>query len=313
MRLDTGTAKDNEHAMKCFSEAIRSNPRHARAHAGLALAWWERSGVFLMPADAMEKARRSALDALALDATLPEAHIALALVLYRYDWNWTGALAHLEEARSLAPDSFRAQQEYGRYLMLRGQFDEAAKVLAQAQRLDLFLLGNLDVDLGECSYFAGDHAAAIKHTSRVIESKPSRRKAQRFKAYWIRGEARAKLGRLKDAAQDLEMACDIEPDQTELLAGLCHIYVAAGKREKAEEIFKDLLGQGTGGRYVSHVALAVASAALGDRGRAFDILRGDAVASRDEWLVYLKVDPIFRDVGLAQDGRFQELLLQVGL
>ena len=77
-------------ALKIFEQAARLDPTYAEAHAALAYTYTRLGILFLPPEEAMEKARSAALRALALDENSALAHVALAEVLFRYDWNWEG-------------------------------------------------------------------------------------------------------------------------------------------------------------------------------------------------------------------------------
>lgn len=89
--------------MERFAEVISKAPGCARAYSGLADAhyrWalWESSA----PAEAFAAARHAAEQALALDATLTEAHASLANVKFQYDWDYRPA--EREFRRSIALD-----------------------------------------------------------------------------------------------------------------------------------------------------------------------------------------------------------------
>ena len=74
-------------AAEIFERAISLFPTYAVLYAGLAdayshLAFWG----YARPREVFPKARRSALQALNLDASLPHANTALAVVRAFYNW-----------------------------------------------------------------------------------------------------------------------------------------------------------------------------------------------------------------------------------
>ena len=82
-------------ALDSFRRAIDRDPTYAAAWAGVADCYIVFSGALLgLPEkEAYSKARQAALEALALDETLPEARTSLASVKSELDWNWAGAEA----------------------------------------------------------------------------------------------------------------------------------------------------------------------------------------------------------------------------
>lgn len=82
-----------------FEEAVRHDASFARAYAGLAearlmLAEYRRDE----PQRAYAMAKASAARALELRPDLPEAHAAMAAVLWQFNWDWAGAERHFRMA-----------------------------------------------------------------------------------------------------------------------------------------------------------------------------------------------------------------------
>lgn len=112
------------------------DPNYALAHAGLADGYWALSELTLPPAEAMPKAKAEAMKALELDDSLPQAHISLAVVLYRYDHNWAEAEKEIKRAIELNPHDESAHLVYSDYLGCMGRFDEAIKESRIAMTID---------------------------------------------------------------------------------------------------------------------------------------------------------------------------------
>ncbi len=81
-------------ALHEFERAIARDPEYALAHAGLADCYTLLGSAgysLLAPREALGRARTAARKALDIDPELAEAHVSLALVKFRLDWDWTGA------------------------------------------------------------------------------------------------------------------------------------------------------------------------------------------------------------------------------
>src|SRR3970282_1144549 len=78
----------------------------------------------------LRKARAAVDRALELDPDLAEAHTALGLVRFYFEWDWAGAESEFRRALELNPGSRAVQEEYGWFLTAMGRLDEG---LAQSR------------------------------------------------------------------------------------------------------------------------------------------------------------------------------------
>lgn len=84
-----------QQAAEYFQQAIDKDPNYAPAYAGLADTYGLMSTWYLVRhAEYMPRAREAALKALALDETLAEAHVSLALIAENYDYDWETETPH---------------------------------------------------------------------------------------------------------------------------------------------------------------------------------------------------------------------------
>jgi TolB-like protein/Flp pilus assembly protein TadD len=156
-----------------FQQAIDSDPNYALAYAGLADCysllddWGKRP-----PRDSFPKARVAAQKAIALDDTLAEAHVSLAMVRASYDWDWVGAEQEFRRAIELNPNYATAHQWYGIMLASLGRFPEAERELKRARELDP-LSPIVNMGVGEVYAWEGRDDEAISQYKRVIELDPS--------------------------------------------------------------------------------------------------------------------------------------------
>jgi TolB-like protein/Tfp pilus assembly protein PilF len=118
-------------------EALRLDPRYARAHAALSLtlthmAWLGGPrGI-----DVMGPAKDAALQALAIDDSVALAHTALAYVHDYFEYDSIRAQSEHLRAMELDDQDLWVLRAYGSFLMRRDAFDEALEVIRRALDLD---------------------------------------------------------------------------------------------------------------------------------------------------------------------------------
>src|SRR5260370_11905864 len=84
----------------------------------------------------MSRARAAALEALALDDPLAEAHTSLAFISWHYDWNWPAAEKEFQRALQLNPSYPTAHQWYAFYLVSQGLTEQALEEIRRAHEPD---------------------------------------------------------------------------------------------------------------------------------------------------------------------------------
>ena len=84
----------------------------------------------------MPRAKTAAMKALEIDEHLAEAHISLGYISFAYDWDWTAAGKHFDQALALNPTLTRAHNFYPLYLSSRGMAQQALAVAKAALDLD---------------------------------------------------------------------------------------------------------------------------------------------------------------------------------
>ena len=137
------TAASLEKAVECFSEAIAADPTYAQARAGLALVQSLRaSASFARPLDVMPVATDAALKGLSIDGDNADAQVAMALVLHRYEWDWSGAERAYRRALDLNPGSASTRVFHALLLVGQGQVERGIAEARQAIELDPLSLFN---------------------------------------------------------------------------------------------------------------------------------------------------------------------------
>ncbi len=110
--------------------------------------------------------------ALELDPELAEAHTALGLVRFYFEWDWAGAEAELRRALELNPGSRVAHEEYGWFLTSMGRLDEGLESSREAARLDPLSVGPVH-DIAISSMVRGDLEQAAATFRRAIDIDPN--------------------------------------------------------------------------------------------------------------------------------------------
>ena len=132
----TGAEDDLFKAIGYFEQALALKPDYAPAHAAMALAYEGLTPAFRAPKEVPPKAREHAVRAIELDASLSEAHAALADVMFMFDWDWANAGTEMQRAIELNPNSASAHELYGNYLAALNQKEAAISELTLAHQLN---------------------------------------------------------------------------------------------------------------------------------------------------------------------------------
>jgi tetratricopeptide (TPR) repeat protein len=116
-------------------------------------------------------------------------------------------------------------------------------------------------------------------------------------------------GKYEQAITALEKARDYSGGGQDKLAWLGYAYGISGRTADAEKVLEQLKDLAVQKKYVSPLHVALVYNGLGRKDQALSWLDA-AYQTRDEYLVYLKIYPEFRN--LQSDARFQNLERQIG-
>lgn len=129
--------EDFVRARAYFESAVECDPTYALGYVGLSNVFGSSAAHgFYPPDDGYPRAREAALHALQLDASLPEAHQALAGVHYFYDWDGRRAEAEFLEALRFNPSHAETSRLYARLLLVQGRDAEGRAQFERAERAD---------------------------------------------------------------------------------------------------------------------------------------------------------------------------------
>jgi tetratricopeptide (TPR) repeat protein len=135
--LDKRTAPDITRAIDYFQQATEEDPSSACAYTALADSYTLVSGYAgTPPRDLLEKAHAAAHRAVALDDSLLEAHVSVAVVAQDFDWDWKTAESEYRRAIGLNPNYATARHWCAEYLTLLGRFEDSRVEMGRARQLD---------------------------------------------------------------------------------------------------------------------------------------------------------------------------------
>jgi eukaryotic-like serine/threonine-protein kinase len=288
-------------ATEHFEQAIKLDPTHAPAWAGLADAWIA-LGVPafgpLRPFEARGRAREAALNALDLDPDLAEAHTSLAFLSYFHDWNWPAADERFQRALRLNPNDAQTHHWYADYLNAMGRFTEATEHINAACNLEpLSILYQRDVSWH--LFFQRKYGEAIQQLRRTLSIDPTY-----TPAISLLGRALIQNGEYETGLEQLKR---LDSTNAANAAMLAYGYAAAGERKQAQGWLARISALAAKS-YVSPYSMALVHAALGDRTRALGQLTA-AFDEQDSTIVNLRVDPRFD--ALRQDPSFVQLIARL--
>lgn len=291
------TVVSNNQAEKLFKEALEIDPGFALAWSELGSVYRQQTGSYaLRPIDeGHELARQTIQKALAIDPQYGRAYAILAGIEMTYDWDFTAADQHLQQALALNPGDAFILMTAAVLSRTLGRNDEAIDLMRQATAVDP-IQGH--IDLGMTYYFAHrlDEAA---HSLRLgILLNPS----GNWRRYW--------LGLVLLAQGDAPAAMAMMEQETEAffrLQGMAIIQHALGKAGASDAALQELIECCAEG---AAYQVAEVYAFRGEIDHAFAWLE-QAYDNRDSAMQWLLLDPLF--ASLRDDPRWEPLLDKVGL
>jgi serine/threonine-protein kinase len=294
--LNRSTSAGCLEAIEHFEVALAAAPTMGRAHAGMANAfWWLASYGGLTPDHGYPRARDAAEKALAHEPDLAEAHLALAQVRLRYDWNFAAAEESFQQALQFEPSSAEAHELYGHFLQMMGKHDRAIAMRREAVRLDP-LSRSAHRGLADSAFCAGALDEAVRELETIAEYSPD------YPIQHLKARIELRRGRPREA---LEAIRNDPMNWRRLYIGAI-AYHRLGDSESHEKALEELIdshGHDAG------LQIAIVYAQAGDKDKAFEWLE-KAFQQRDPGLIELESDPELEP--LRGDARFRSLQDRLG-
>jgi TolB-like protein len=244
-----------ENAIRYFQQAVTYDPKNALAYSGLADAYYDLSTAYRAPLEVMPKAKAAAVQAIALDDSLAEAHASLGYVALSFDWDWGLAAREFSRALELNSSLPRAHAGYAEYLlMIDRQGDKAMAELRRAYAVDPLL----PLSHGDFAWFlflsrryteSIEAAQGVGHDDHVLAL-----------SYAELGESEKAL-----AAADRAVKSTQNPVT---LSKVAAAYALAGRKDEARAMLPGIENKARE-RYVCGFNVAGVYSVLGDKEQAF--------------------------------------------
>jgi len=266
-----------------FEQSIAADPDFALAHVGLSNYY----GItdMMPPAEAMPKAKASALRALALDDNLAAAHASLAYVHYFGDWNWTETERRFARAIELDPNDSWSRRWHALYLSAMGRSATAIEEIRRAIELDPVSVSAYDA-AGAIYFDARQYEKILEQAQRINELSPNDPRALIHFA-----TAYFHQGKLEQALAFAHKGVDASGRNPAFLCVLAGTQHRAGQTKQAQQTLAEVNQLASKG-YVPDVFLGLANLRMHGPEAALPFLQR-AYERRDGYLVILKASPWF--------------------
>ncbi|HXI13305.1 MAG TPA: protein kinase [Thermoanaerobaculia bacterium] len=297
------TPPEVQRGISYFQQAIEIDPNYALAYVGLSEAY--RSFALageLTPSEFLPKARLAAQRAVDLDDGLGDAHTALGVIKFWYDWDWKGAENEYSRALELNKNSAITHLFYAHLLSNIGRHAEALAAVKRARELDPLspFVAALE---GQFLIHAGRTDEAIVKLKGASEIAPEFHFPHIFTA-----SAYTEKGMYDKAVAEAGRVNELSPKQTVGVSAAGYALAKSGKRDEARAALDSLM-QLSRTRFVPPYHIAIVYNGLGETEKVFEWLE-KGYELRDPKMTFLKVEPKWRN--LRSDPRFKNLLLRVG-
>jgi len=252
------------------------------------------------PFEYLPKAKAGLTKALQLGQEDMEGHLAMAKLLMRYEYDWSGAEREYKKAVEVNPSSGYAHFSYSEYLANVGRTNEADHELTTAR------------SLSPAHDYFNDHFAVLQRTDRTLEQQRQvleESTPNNSFVLMIMAKNYGIAGRFQESVEMWERCLTLygRPDFANILR---QGETRGGPRFALEEWMRAVeeYSKQQDDLHVNMVAFTYSS--LGNHDRAFAWLN-KAVEERDWCIPFLKRDNVWNP--LRSDPRFKVLLHRVGL
>jgi Tfp pilus assembly protein PilF len=302
----TRTPSGLRHAVDDFTQAIVRDPEYAEAYAGLAQCYeLLREYTTVTPDYAFPRAKAAADRAIALNPSLPDAHLALAFA--DFYWFHDTATARREFARAIAlsPGNAVAHHWYATFLLEMAEFPKAIDEIDKAATLDTESTA-IQADRGLILFYAGHETESVALLRQLEQAEPSFASTHRYLAKIDLAE-HDETGFLRELSL---AAAALEDADAKAVVAAGEKGLAVSGRDgmlramlRAQEV---LVRDGKGSAY----ALAELHAGLGDGHAAMASLR-QSLSRGEADITGILIEPSFRP--LRTTPEFRQLAQEAGV
>jgi TolB-like protein/tetratricopeptide (TPR) repeat protein len=295
---DKGTEEGLRKSLANFEQALKKDPKFARAWTGIAKAWLWLSDIYVPPMEGYGKVRKAALNAIKMDDQEAEAHVYLAETKRILAWDLKGAESEYKRAFEIDPNSTPSNYFIAAFYAALGERDQALIYLRRTARIDPASLWVNNFACELYRYF-GMEAEAKAAGERALQLDPAF-----FYGEPLMGALYREAGRFDEAIALYKKAQAVSGRPS---FGLAITYARMNRRKEALETLKGALAQRpyTAGDAIAHVHVA-----LGAHDEAIRELER-ACEEHSSSLHFVGIAPEM--VPLHSDKRFTSILRKIGL
>ncbi|MDB4584901.1 helix-turn-helix domain-containing protein, partial [Draconibacterium sp.] len=283
--------------LEYLHEAVRIDPAEPFAYAGLALGYLDIAHGPFDRGDSYIKAESAAIQAIKLDSTIAEIHLALAEICMYSSWKFNEAEKHFKKALELNPNLSLTHYHYSWALFLFGRMEEAITEHKLAQKYDPFN-PLLTAFLGALYSYDGRYEEAIKEAFKSFDIQKD------FPpGYFVLGETFLAMGRFDEAIESHKKLAELAPVWSWVLG---YTYALTNHRNEAEKILNELENSEINSWFA--MGLAVLYGALGRNDDAFKWI---AYEPHHVWIPWVSAMPMWKP--LYDDARYEKFVKRLNL
>jgi TolB-like protein len=295
--LSLMTRESLEKAKVLYESVLAIGSDDARAWAGLSRTLIAQAGYgFTDNEQGSLSAKAAGLRAVAIDDSLPDAHLVMGVISMRYDLDWKRAGESYRRAYALAPSDGRVVGGLSVFESYFGDMSRARQLAAESIKLDP-LNASTFMAAARVYWVAGDLKTARQYFRTALELSPGFPSAHAS----ISGTL-AQEGRLEEALAEANK----EPPSGYRSTALASTYHFLGKNQESDEALKSLVAEGEQWGF----QIAVVHATRGEADLAFQWLERSHEL-HDSGIATTKVQPLLAN--LHSDPRWPQFLKKIGL
>jgi DNA-binding winged helix-turn-helix (wHTH) protein/TolB-like protein/Flp pilus assembly protein TadD len=292
-----GTPPDLRASIPYFQQAIDLDPGYALGYTGLAQAYGVLGIAGDMPtAEAFPKANAAAKKAIEIDDSLGEAHVAICMGTFWYDWNWRAAEKECRRSIEIDPNNAESHGSYAMVLSNTGRHAEALSEAKRSRELNPLDLMQNSLE-GQFLLHAGRADEALIQLRKTSELEPNF-----WMPHFIAASAYIEKGMYPEAIA--ESRKEYELTGGNIMPFGTYALAKSGKRDEARAALNELLKL-SATKYIPPYNIALIYNALDEREKAIEWLE-KAYEQRDPKMTLLKVEPKWNN--LRNDARFIGLM-----
>jgi tetratricopeptide (TPR) repeat protein len=296
-RFEKFSPEDVTAAAESFEKAVARDSNYAAAFAGLADAYAIAGYLGAISGrEPFDKSRTAARRALALDSSIPESHISLALGDFIYFWDFAEAEAEIRRALELDPTYPYAHLVSCWFQLDIGKVENMLNECHRAVDLDPFS-SFANWNLAGAYFFARDYVSGLEQAKKSVALDPNSANS----LGWLGGMYEA-IGNYPQAIEQWRRQAIVKgtPDRVKEIE---RVFRTSGYTGYLKFDAKYAEGQEDFNIAASDYAM------VGDKEAAFRVLERAFVARTS--LTFIKIDPSFDNI--RSDPRFSALLRRIGL